>query len=110
MSLNAVQVLRDREVFGQGNSQRLRMELNEILRDMCRHEWAYDHPATYDIMKYLQNKIHSNLYFLHTLYCCYKKIEHDVDKNIVWLATDYGCKVDDFDLLLLCDEVKQFSL
>ena len=76
---------------------------------MCRHEWAYDHPAIFGIKQYLQKKIDSNFYLLHTLYYCYKKIEDDVDKSIVWLAIDYGRKVEDFHLLLLCDEVKQFS-
>ena len=48
MNLSVVQILRDGEVVGQGNFLRLRMELNENLRDICRrNEWAYDHPAIF---------------------------------------------------------------
>lgn len=103
--------IRDRERTGKTNVLwKKRNELCVALQHMYIHEYLFDHHCLYDILIYLRDIVCANPNGVHLLYDCWLNLKDRDDTSIVWLATSYGTKSSDFELLEKVDEVKMFSL
>lgn len=103
--------IRNRELTGQEQAlsqKRIRMIYD--LKHLYIHEWAYDHPTVYTIFIYLRDTVCSRAESLNLLCTCWEMFKNCADQSIIWLATSYGNKANDYTLLEMTDDVKMESL
>ena len=110
--MNIPSSLSVRETTGTMNSNILHKKITEKIIEIYNHEYIYDHPKLIDLLQLLISRIENSDVALNLLYsiCLEYDMYFDQDISLVWVASRFGSRYNDQQVLSLCDDIKMETL
>lgn len=88
--------------------KKLAEELERHLVHLFNHEYLFDHPLVFEVLKKLLSTL-SSKYHMAILYDICLWMDTSDDRSIVIVASKFAQRVDDTVLATMIDEIKMFT-